>query len=96
MTIEFKFRPEISPRPLLNAQRLVTFTPSECWLRTVHSGHPYLRAHHSLYFIKEMTLLYLRWVTTKNLLYNTWNYTQRHVAAWMVGSLGGEWIDVYV
>ena len=39
------------------------------------------------------TLLYLKWVTTKDLLYSTGNSAQCYVAAWMgVGGFGGEWI----
>ena len=48
------------------------------------------------------TLLYLKWITNKALLYNTWNSTQCNVAAWMGGTFGGEldtcisnWIHVY-
>ena len=65
--------------------------------RTLHSVHPYLSSPFLLYFIKkEMTLLYLRWITTKNLLYNTWNSAQCYVAAWMGGESGGEWIHVLI
>ena len=32
-------------------------------------------------------LLYLKWVTGKDLLYSTWNPAQCYVAAWM----GGGW-----
>ena len=42
------------------------------------------------------TLLYLKWITNKDLLYNTWNSAQSYVAAWIGGDLGGEWIHVYV
>ena len=41
------------------------------------------------------TLLYLKWVTNKDLLYNTLN-CQSYVAAWMGGEFRGEWIHVYV
>ena len=41
------------------------------------------------------TLLYLQWITNKNLLYSTWNSTQCYVAAWMGGKFGGEWIHIY-
>ena len=34
------------------------------------------------------TLLYLKWITNKDLLYSTWNSAQCHVAAWMGGGLG--------
>ena len=39
------------------------------------------------------TLLYLKWMTNKNLLYSTENSVQCYVAAWMGGEFGGEWID---
>ena len=35
-------------------------------------------------------LLYLKWITNKDLLYSTWNSVQRYVAAWMGGEFGGE------
>ena len=38
-------------------------------------------------FVKVMcTLLYLKWITSKNLLYSTWN-SQCYVPAWMGGGL---------
>ena len=40
------------------------------------------------------TLLYLKWITKKNLLYNTWNSAQCYVAAWMGAGFGGEWLHV--
>ena len=35
------------------------------------------------------TLLYLKWITIKDLLYSTWNSAQYYVAAWMGGEFGG-------
>ena len=46
--------------------------------------------------INMHTLLYLRWITNKVLLYSTGNSAQCYVAAWMGGEFGGEWIQVYV
>ena len=43
-----------------------------------------------------LTLLYLKWVTNKNLLYSTGNFAQCYVAAWIEGEFGGEWIHVHV
>ena len=40
------------------------------------------------------TRLCLKWITNKVVLYSTWNSAQCYVAAWMGGSLGGEWIHV--
>ena len=42
------------------------------------------------------TLLYLKWITNKDLLYSTRNSAQCYVAAWMGVAFGGEWIHVYV
>ena len=42
------------------------------------------------------TLIYLKWIVNKDLLYSTWNSAQCYVAAWMGGDFGGEWIHVYV
>ena len=42
------------------------------------------------------TLLYLKWITNKVLLYSKGNSAQCYVAAWMGGKSGGEWIHVYV
>ena len=41
-------------------------------------------------------LLYLKWITNKDLLYSTWNSTQCYVAVWRWGDCGGEWLCVYV
>ena len=46
--------------------------------------------------IDTYTLLYLKWITNKDLLSSTWNSTQCHVAAWVGVGFGGEWIHVYV
>ena len=46
--------------------------------------------------IDMCTLLYLKWITDKVLLYSTSNSAQCYVAAWMGGESGGEWIHVYV
>ena len=42
------------------------------------------------------TLLYLKWITNKDLLYNTWNFAECYVATQMHGEFGQEWIHVYV
>ena len=41
------------------------------------------------------TLLYLGWITNRDLLYSVWN-SVRCVMAWMGGEFGGEWVHVYV
>ena len=46
--------------------------------------------------IDRYTLLYLKWITNKDLLYSTETSVQCYVAAWMGGDFGGEWIQVYV
>ena len=42
------------------------------------------------------TLLHLRWITNKDLLYSTGNSAQCYMAAWMGAELWGEWIHVYI
>ena len=42
------------------------------------------------------TLLYLKWITNKDLLYHTWNSAQCYVPAWMGGGFREEWIQVYI
>ena len=42
------------------------------------------------------TLLYLKWITNKDLLYSTGNSAQCYVAAWMGGEFEEGWIRVYV
>ena len=41
-------------------------------------------------------LLYLKWITTTELLYNTGNSAQCYVAAWIGGEFEAEWIHVYL
>ena len=41
------------------------------------------------------TLLCLAWRTSKGLLDSTGHSAQCHVAAWLGGEFGGEWIHVY-
>ena len=36
------------------------------------------------------TLLYLKWITNKDLLHSPWNSAQCNVAAWMGGEFAGE------
>ena len=38
------------------------------------------------------TLLYLKWITNKDLLFSIWNSAQCYVAVWMEGEFGGECI----
>ena len=42
------------------------------------------------------TVLHSKWITSKDLLYSTWNSTQCSVPAWVGGGLGEEWIHTYV
>ena len=42
------------------------------------------------------TLLNLKWITNKDILYRTGNFAQCHEAAWMEGEFRGEYIHVYV
>ena len=41
------------------------------------------------------TLLYLKWIINKDLLYSTGNSAQYYVAAWMGGEFGGK-MDTYI
>ena len=41
------------------------------------------------------TLLFLRWIINRVLLYSTWNSAQCYMAAWMRGEGQGEWVHVY-
>ena len=41
-------------------------------------------------------LLYLKWITNKDLLYSTGYSAQCYVAAWVGGDSGGEWTHVCV
>jgi len=40
-------------------------------------------------------LLYLKWVTSKDLQYNTGNASQCYAETWIGGEFGGEWTCVY-
>ena len=40
------------------------------------------------------TLLSLKWITKKDLLYSTWNSTQCYMAAWTGGEFQEEWTCV--
>ena len=42
------------------------------------------------------TMLYLKWITNKDLWYSTWNSALCYVTAWMGGEFGGEGIHVYI
>ena len=42
------------------------------------------------------TLLYLKWTTSKVILYRTGSSAQCYMAAWMGGEFRGKWIHVYV
>ena len=41
-------------------------------------------------------LLYLKWITNKDLSYNPRNSAQCYLAVWMGGEFAGEWMRVYV
>ena len=46
--------------------------------------------------IDTYTLLYLKWITSKDLLYSPGNSAKWYVAGWMGGEFGGERIHVFV
>ena len=41
-------------------------------------------------------LLYLKWITNKDLLCSTGNSSECYVAVWMEGEFVGDWIHIYV
>ena len=46
--------------------------------------------------IDMYTLLYLKWITNKDLLYSPGNSAQCYVAAWTGGEFGGEWTHTFI
>ena len=42
------------------------------------------------------TLLYLKWITNKDLVHSTGNSAQCYIATWMGGEFGVEWLHVCV
>ena len=42
------------------------------------------------------TLLYLKWITNKDLLWSTGNSAQCYVLVWVGGEFGGEWTHAYL
>ena len=42
------------------------------------------------------TQLYLKWISSKDLVYSTWNSAQCYVATWMGGEFGEEWMHAYI
>ena len=46
--------------------------------------------------IEMYTLLYIKWITNKDLSYSTENSAQCYMAAWMGGGFEGEWMHVYI
>ena len=48
------------------------------------------------FVIGRCTLLYLKWITNKVVLFYTWNSIQCYMAAWMGEECGEEWILAYV
>ena len=49
-----------------------------------------------LFEMDMYTLLYLKWVTNKDLLYGSGKSAQCYVVAWIGREFRGEWIHVYV
>ena len=47
-----------------------------------------------LFGMDTNTLLCLKWISNKDLLYSTGDSAQCHLAAWMGGESGGEWTHV--
>ena len=51
---------------------------------------------HKNHSLDRHTLVYLKWIAHKDLLYSTGNSDGCYVAHQLGGELGGEWIHVYV
>ena len=50
----------------------------------------------NMFGIDMHTLLYLKWITNKDILYSTWDSAQCYVTGWKGREFGREWIHVYV
>ena len=59
-----------------------------CWLEGKNVGKEIVRD----FGISMYTLLYLKWITNKDLLYSTWNSAPCYVAALMGAGFEWEWI----
>ena len=55
-----------------------------------------MRGRDSEFGMDMYTLLSLKWITKKDLLYSTWNSTQCYMAAWTGREFQEEWMHVYV
>ena len=55
-----------------------------------------MRGRDSEFGMDMCTLVYLKWITNRDLTYSTGNSAQCYVAAWMGGEFEEEWIHVYV
>ena len=44
---------------------------------------------------RHYTLLYLKWITNKEVLYSTENSVRCYVAVWIEGEFGKKWILLY-
>ena len=45
-------------------------------------------------FMQRAAMGYLRWITSRDLQYSTWNSAQCDETVWMGGEFGGEWIHI--
>ena len=63
---------------------------------TVVSGEGWVEGIVGEFGMDMYTLLYLKQITNKDLLYSSENSAQCYVAAWTGGEFGGEWIHAYV
>ena len=76
----------------LNVQNRKRFTDSENrFMDAGRIGEGIVRE----FGMDRYTLLYLKWITNKDLLYSTGNSAQCYVAVWMGEDFGGEWIYIY-
>ena len=77
---------------LQNRNRLTDFNKELAVSRGKYMGKGVVRE----FGMSIYTLLYLKWIANKDLLYGTWNSAQYYVPGWMGGEFGGEGIYVYV
>ena len=81
---------QLSPPPFPQ----VHFLPIPIWKWLPHLQVKITRTV-SEFGMDMSTLLYLKWITNKDLFYNTGNSAQCYAAAWMGQQLGGEWTHMY-
>ena len=86
--------PQSSPKCVL--QVCESLSVLSVYLYHLFFNSTYQRCHTILFLGRVMCmLLYLKWITNKDLLYSTWNSAQCYVPAWWEEGLQGE-MDTYI